>query len=112
MTNNVTPIQSPTTSPSADVNSAPAVPMTGTWFARVGQSPYELSSGLDYTAALEVATHWATEGLTEPTVEVEVAVYPAGEEWVVDVVATELVYPFETLGTRRARIDSRGRLVA
>jgi len=43
---------------------------------------------------------------------VEVAVYPAGEEWVVDVVATGRVQPFETRGSRRARIDSSGRLVA
>jgi len=40
--------ETPTTTPIA---------LTGTWFGRWGRQAYELNSGLDYTAALQVATH-------------------------------------------------------
>lgn len=89
-----------------------AVPLAGTWFGRMGLAPYQLMSGLTHDDALQMATHWATDGLAEASVEVEVELFAEGEEWVVDVVAHERGFPFETLGTRRARIDRSGRLVA
>jgi len=95
-----------------DTNPMSPVPTTGTWFSHVGHEPYQLTSGLAYDQALELATSWATTGLEEPTVEVEVDVTASGDEWVIDVVAHERSYPFTHLGARRARIDAQGQLVA
>jgi len=87
------------------------IPMTGTWYGRFGAA-YEVSGPIEYQRALRVATSWAARGLVDEGVELEVEVTPAGDEWVVDVVAHERDFPFERLGERRARIDARGRLVA
>ncbi|MEI6372992.1 MAG: hypothetical protein WCP26_04340 [Actinomycetes bacterium] len=91
--------------------SSSSIPTSGTWFSRWG-GVYELTTGVDYAGALSLATSWATVGLVESDVEVEVEVFPSGNEWVVDVVALERTSPYSTLGRRQARIDSSGRLVA
>jgi hypothetical protein len=92
---------------------APFAPVTGTWFSRWGQSAYELSMGVDYDQAVRMATEWATRDLdSTESVEVEIDVIPAGNEWVVDVVAYEVDDTVRPIGSRRARIDSSGRLVA
>ncbi len=91
--------------------SSSSIPTSGTWFSR-WSGAYELTSGVDYAGALTLATSWATVGLVESDVAVEVEVFPSGNEWLVDVVAHERTSPFSTLGRRQARIDSSGRLVA
>ena len=89
------------------------IPMTGSWYGRVGMAPYDVHGGLAYEQALSLATAWATADLApEESVEVEVDLVPAGDEWLVDVVAYEVDEAVQQLGTRRARIDSHGRLVA
>lgn len=87
------------------------VPLTGTWYGRFGAA-YELVGPIEYQRALHLATAWAEHGLVDGGVEIEVEVTPAGDEWVVDVVAHERGFPFERLGSRRARIDAHGQLVA
>jgi len=94
-------------------SSAAHIPMTGTWFGRWGNTPYEVTSGINYRQALNLATAWATRHLdSREAVEIEVDVIPAGDEWIVDVVAYELDPTVTQIGSRRARIDSSGRLVA
>ena len=89
------------------------IPMTGSWYGRVGMAPYDVHGGLAYEQALSLATAWATADLTpDESVEVEVDLIPEGDEWLVDVVAYEIDAAVTQLGTRRARIDSHGRLVA
>ena len=88
------------------------IALTGTWFGRWGHQAYELQSGLPYEQALRVATAWALSDLNESDVEVDVDVFAEGNEWVIDVVAYETDPVVTQLGSRRARIDSSGRLVA
>ena len=88
------------------------IAMTGTWFGRWGNEAYELRSGLPYAQALRVATAWALRDLDESGVEVDVDIFAEGNEWIIDVVAFETAPVVTQLGSRRARIDSSGRLVA
>ena len=94
-------------------SSVAQTPLTGTWFGRWGNAPYEVTSGIDYRQALNLATAWATRHLDDTeAVEIEVDVIPAGDEWIVDVVAYEVDPTVTQIGSRQARIDSSGRLVA